>query len=290
MGKRTDKIEVILSPLAPCLSPAEPSTAIKSKLEALQRLFGEMGSAIVAFSGGIDSALVLKVAHETLGSRAIAITAVSPTFPALELETARLVGAEIGARHLIIETDQLQIPEFSRNDAGRCYHCKTDLYQALGKMRHEMGIKAIVDGTNVDDLGDDRPGITAAREWDVRSLLVEAEISKAEVRALAKDLGLSNWDKPAAACLSSRIPRGVVITREKLSRVEQAEAMLLQEGVRQVRVREQGETARIELDEGEMIGMLDAGRRSRISARLKELGYRFVTLDLEGYRQGGGNR
>mgnify|MGYP001575137943 CR=1 FL=1 len=266
-----------------------PSTAVKSKLEALERLLGEMDSVLVAFSGGIDSTLVLKVAHGALGSRAMAITAVSPTFPALELETARLVGAEIGARHLIIETDQLQIPEFARNDAGRCYHCKADLYQALDKMRHKMGIKAIVDGTNVDDLGDDRPGVAAAREWGVRSPLVEAGISKAEVRVLARELGLSNWDKPAAACLSSRIPRGVMITREKLSRVEQAEAMLLQEGFRQVRVREHGETARIELGEGEMAGILDAARRSRISARLKELGYRFVTLDLEGYRQGGGN-
>jgi uncharacterized protein len=265
------------------------SSPVKSKLEALERLLGEMDSVLVAFSGGIDSTLVLKVAHETLGPRAIAVTAVSPTLPAIELETARRVGTEINARHLLIETDQLQIPEFARNDAGRCYHCKTDLYRALGKMRQEMGIAAIVDGTNVDDLGDDRPGITAAREWGVRSPLVEAGLSKAEVRALAKELGLSNWEKPAAACLSSRIPHGVVITHEKLSRVEEAEATLFKEGFRQVRVREHGDTARIELDQEEMSGMLDSARRARISATLKALGYRCVTLDLEGYRQGGGN-
>jgi uncharacterized protein len=263
--------------------------SLTDKLGRMEELLRHMGSALVAFSGGIDSSLVLKVAHQTLGPRAIGVTALSPTLPAIELETARRVGREINARHLLIETDQLRIPEFAQNDAGRCYHCKTDLYRALGTMRHEMGMAAIVDGTNLDDLGDDRPGLTAAREWGVRSPLVEAGLSKAQVRALAKELGLSNWDKPAAACLSSRIPRGMAITREHLSRVEQAEAVLIAEGFRQVRVRDHGDMARIEVHREEMAGLLDATRRARINGSLKALGYGVVTVDLEGYRQGGGN-
>jgi uncharacterized protein len=259
------------------------------KLALLEDLIGRMESVLVAFSGGIDSTLVLKVAHRTLGPRAIAVTAVSSTLPAIELEAARRAAREINARHLLIETDQLQIHDFVRNDAGRCYHCKTDLYRALSKTRREMGIAAMADGTNLDDLGDDRPGITAAREWGVRSPLVEASLSKAEVRALARELGLSTWDKPAAACLSSRIPRGIAITREHLSRVEQAEAVLIREGLRQVRVRDHGDTARIEVGQEEIAGLLDTARRARINDRLKALGYRFVTVDLEGYRQGGGN-
>ncbi|MGH7252059.1 MAG: ATP-dependent sacrificial sulfur transferase LarE, partial [Nitrospiraceae bacterium] len=162
------------------------------------------------------------------------------------------------------------------------YHCKTDLYQALRTLQGELGVGAMVDGTHLDDLGDDRPGLVAAREWGVRSPLVEAELSKGEIRVLAKDLGLSNWDKPAAACLSSRIPRGIAITREKLTRVEQAEATLFREGFKQFRVRDHGEIARIELDGPELLGMLDGARRERVSAKLKELGFRFVTLDLQG--------
>jgi uncharacterized protein len=242
---------------------------------------------LVAYSGGIDSTFVLKVAHEQLHERAAGITAVSPTFPLIELETAKRVAQEIGARHEIVQTDQLEIPEFTKNDATRCFHCKTDLYQLLGALRQARGGACLVDGTNLDDLGDDRPGIKAAREWGVRSPLVEAELSKADIRILAKALGLSNWDKPAAACLSSRIPRGITITREKLSRVEEAEAVLHREGLRHFRVRDHGEIARIEVAKDELLQLMESERRTRVTTRLKELGFRFVAVDLEGYRPGG---
>lgn len=247
----------------------------------------EMRSVLVAYSGGIDSTVVLKVAHEQLQDRAVGITAVSPTLPAVELETARRVAAEIGVRHEIVETDQLALPAFVLNDAARCFHCKTDLYQTLSRLRDRRPADYIADGTNVDDLGDDRPGIRAAREWGVRSPLVEAALTKPEIRLIARELGLSNWDKPAAACLSSRIPRGITITREQLSRVERAEAVLQAEGFRHCRVRDHGDMARIEVAPEEFARAIEPDRRSRLTARFKELGYRFVVLDLEGYRPGG---
>jgi pyridinium-3,5-biscarboxylic acid mononucleotide sulfurtransferase len=262
-------------------------TPLQQKLDRLRRLLSEMPSALVAYSGGIDSTFVLRVAHEQLGDRAIGITAASPTFPSIELEAAKRVAGEIGARHEIVETDQLAIPAFTQNDAARCFHCKTDLYQLLGTIRKERGVACMLDGTNIDDLGDDRPGIKAAREWGVRSPLVEAELSKADIRILARELGLSNWDKPAAACLSSRIPRGIAITREKLSRVEEAEALLYREGFRHYRVRDHGEIARIEVAQEEMGRLADPACRARMSGGLKQLGFRFVTVDLEGYRPGG---
>lgn len=253
----------------------------------MRRIFRDMGSAVVAFSGGIDSSLVLKVAHDELGDRAIAVTAVSATFPERELELSRKIAVEIGAAHRILETDQLQIPDFVRNDAGRCYHCKTDLYSALERIREEYAGSTVVDGVHLEDQGDDRPGIAAAREWDVRSPLLEAALSKAEIRELARELNLSNWDKPAAACLSSRIPRGTAITRETLQRIDRAEALLSDEGFRHVRVRDHGDIARIELASEDIPSLITGGRGERVSRGLKLLGYRFVTVDLEGYRSGG---
>ncbi|MFY4728150.1 ATP-dependent sacrificial sulfur transferase LarE [Nitrospira sp. BLG_2] len=260
---------------------------IQQKLDRLRTLLTEMGSVVVAYSGGIDSTFVLKIAHDQLHAKAVGITAISPTFPAIELEAAERVAREIGARHETVQTDQLTIDDFVRNDANRCFHCKTDLYQLLGQERQSRAAAFVVDGTNLDDLGDDRPGIKAAREWDVRSPLVEAELSKADIRILAKECGLSNWDKPAAACLSSRIPRGIVITSEQLRRVEGAEAVLNREGFRHFRVRNHGEIARIELAQDELPRLMESDRCAEISARLKALGFKFVTVDLEGYRPGG---
>lgn len=260
---------------------------LQRKLEKLRHDLTDMRSVLVAFSGGIDSSFVLKIAHDQLGSGALGVTAVSPTFPASELDIATRVAAEIGARHEIVQTDQLAIPAFVQNDASRCFHCKTDLYQLLDGLRESRSRRWIVDGTNLDDLGDDRPGIKAAREWRVRSPLVEAGLSKSDIRALAKDLGLLNWDKPAAACLSSRIPRGIPITVDKLRRVEQAEEVLLTEGFRHVRVRDHGEIARIEVGREEFERLNEPERRGRISSRLRDLGFRFVCVDLQGYRPGG---
>ena len=267
----------------------EMEVTLWEKYEVLQGILRNMGSTLVAFSGGIDSTLVLKVAYDTLGSKAAAVTAISPTFPAIELETVRRVSAEIGAPLRLVKTDQLRMDAFVRNDATRCYHCKTDLYELLGQIQQVAGLGTIVDGTNTDDLSDDRPGIQAARGLGVRSPLVEANIGKDEIRSLAKQLGLSNWDKAAAACLSSRIPRGISITRAKLSRVEQAEAMLFQEGVKQVRVRDHEGIARIEVDARELDIFFKRETRTRVVVGLKKLGFQFVTLDLEGYRSGSTN-
>jgi pyridinium-3,5-biscarboxylic acid mononucleotide sulfurtransferase len=261
--------------------------SLNGKLATLRQAILDMQSVLVAYSGGIDSTVVLKIAQEQLGTQALAVTAVSPTFPTIELDSAKQVALEIGARHELVHTDQLDIPAFVQNDAARCFHCKTDLYQLLDGLREPRACQWVVDGTNLDDLGDDRPGIKAAREWRVRSPLVEASLSKSDVRALAQALGLSNWDKPAAACLSSRIPRGTPITIESLRRVEQAEEILQAEGFRHVRVREHGEVARIEVGAEDFSRLNQPDLRAHISARLRKAGFRFVCVDLEGYRSGG---
>ena len=260
---------------------------LQNKTATLLDVFQELDGVLVAFSGGVDSTLVLKIASEVLGARATAVTAASPTLPHEELAAVRQLSEEIGARLIVASTNQLDSEAFVRNDSMRCYHCKNDLYRLLAPIKRDMGIATVVDGAHVDDLGDDRPGLQAAREFGVRSPLIEAGFGKADVRALAKALGLSNWDKPAAACLSSRIPRGTKITEQKLQRVGQAERLLKEEGFRQVRVRDHEGIARIEVDPNELPDFLEPVRRDRITRGLKALGFQFVTLDLEGYRPGG---
>ena len=263
--------------------------ALEQKYATLQKVLQELDSVVVAFSGGVDSTVVLKVAVDILGESAKAVIAASPTLPASELEDAHRLCEAMGVQLQVVETDQLKIEAFVQNDATRCFHCKTDLYQLLSRIQEVAGSQAIVDGTNVDDMGEDRPGIQAGKQLGVRSPLLEAHCNKSEIRQLAQALGLANWNKPAAACLSSRITRGIPITQVSLSRVEKAETFLLSEGLTQVRVRLHGETARIEVGQSEIAMLTEEARRTRVLKAFKEIGFHTVTVDLEGYRAGGGN-
>ena len=260
---------------------------LEEKTEKIKSLIREMDSTLVAFSGGVDSTLVLALAHEVMGERTLAVTAQSASVPNREMQASRQLAKEIGARHLVVRTEEMSNPEYRANPANRCYYCKTELYSNLKRVAEKNDISTILNGINLDDLGDYRPGIDSAREQGVRSPLVEAEFSKQDVRDLSRAMGLSIWNKPAMACLSSRIPYGQPVTAEKLSRVEQAEDLLLSFGFKQVRVRHLGTKACIELDQNEIPRyQSDESIQRSVQEKLMALGFSCVVLDPEGYRMG----
>jgi uncharacterized protein len=244
---------------------------------------------LVAYSGGVDSTLLLKIAREVLGERTVAVTVASPLYPARETQQARELAARLGARHLVIEHDPLANSTFIENPPQRCYWCKKELFQRLAELAREQGCGCVVDGANHDDLRDFRPGAQAARECGVRSPLQEAGLTKEEIRAFSRALDLPTWDKPSLACIASRFPYGMRITREALEQVAAAEELLRDSGFGQLRVRHHGTTARIEVPQAVMARLLDEQLRSRVISGLKRLGYTYVTLDLEGYRSGSMN-
>ena len=267
------------------LAPQESSAEVK--LDSLKRILSEMSGVVVAFSGGTDSTLLLKVAHDELGDKALAVTAVSPSLSAEELQSARRMAKKMGAPHLVIDSDELDNPDYTANSPERCYHCKHVLFDELLELAREKSLTHVVDGCNVDDLGDHRPGMRAARELGVRSPLMEAGLTKADIRTLSRKLGLPTWNKPSGACLASRIPYGTAITRERLKQIEDAERFVRSLGISQVRVRLHDDIARIEVDAESMPILLE--NRSPIVEELQRLGFSYVTADLEGYRTGSMN-
>ena len=259
------------------------------KLKRLKNILKKTGGIAVAFSGGVDSTFLTAVAHDVLGDKALAITAQSSTYPASEFTAAMAFIKKNGIRHEAIVSEELEIKGFSKNPFDRCYHCKRELFKKVIATARKYGIKHVADGSNTDDTGDYRPGMRAVKELKVMSPLKQAGMSKQDIRLLSKKMRLPTWDKPAMACLASRFPYGNEITKEKLAMVERAEAYLFRNGFRQARVRHHGDVARIEVARDEMKKFFDTGLMADIDRELKKTGFKYVSLDLSGYRTGSMN-
>jgi uncharacterized protein len=265
------------------------SAETQAKYERLVAIVKELGSVLVAFSGGVDSTFLARAARDALGDRALLVTADSETYPSAELEEARRLAGLLGMRHLVVETRELDNPDYAKNPPNRCFFCKEELFTKVRPVALREGAAHIIYGANMDDLGDHRPGMQAARQMGVRAPLIEAGLTKREIRDLSKDLGLPTWDKPSFACLSSRFQYGESITAEKLQQIDAAEALIRGLGFRQFRVRHHDSLARLELPLSEISRLWENGLHEVIAKGLRELGYVYVTVDLQGFRSGSGN-
>ncbi|HMD03933.1 MAG TPA: ATP-dependent sacrificial sulfur transferase LarE [Candidatus Binatus sp.] len=259
---------------------------LDARLNQMRAMFAPMRSLIVAFSGGVDSTFVLKVAHDTIGDSVIALTTTSPTMPDEDRDSALAMARLIGARHMVVESNELEIPGYAANPLNRCYLCKHNLFTVCEAKAAELGIDVIVDGLNLDDLHDYRPGMQAASEKRVRHPLVEAGMTKADIRELSRSMGLPTWDRAASPCLSSRFPYGTLITPEGLEKVSAGEKLLHSMGFAIARVRYHGDVARLELEQSEIARVFEPVVRETIDREFKKIGFRFVAIDLKGFRSG----